>query len=193
MINHLANRVASVFVSYGECSEENADIYAYALEAIFASLINFSLCIFISLLFGKLPEGLIFITVFAVFRRILGGYHAKSHSSCILTFSIFVLLTMILLSLFDTGFFITITLLFIAVSGILIIKIINRLNKSLLSIKKINKLDGIIIACICSLNIFVSVYGTNQIGFTISLSIFVVFVSLLIQLIEDRKEVTNHE
>jgi len=137
--------------------------------------------------FGKLPEGLIFITVFAVFRRILGGYHAKSHSSCILTFSIFVLLTMILLFLFDAGVFITITLLFIAVSGILIIRTINRLNKGLISIKKINKLDVIIITCICSLNIFASVYGTNQIGFTVSLSIFTVFVSLLIQSIEDRK------
>jgi len=101
MINQLANRVASVFVSYGESSEENAEIYAYALEAIIAFVTNFIICIIISLLFGRLFEGVVFILGFAVLRRVTGGYHAKSHAVCVLTFSCIVTAAMIILTVFS--------------------------------------------------------------------------------------------
>ena len=33
MIHNLSNRLAALFVAYGESSEENADIYTYACDA----------------------------------------------------------------------------------------------------------------------------------------------------------------
>ncbi|MDR2569450.1 MAG: accessory gene regulator B family protein [Oscillospiraceae bacterium] len=97
MINHLANRVAFLFVIYGESSEENADIYSYALEAIIAFITNFIVCIIISLFFNRLAEGIVFMLGFAVIRRVTGGYHAKSHKSCILSFACVVIIAMMIL------------------------------------------------------------------------------------------------
>jgi len=84
MIHNSANYIASVFVRYGESSEENADIYAYAIEAVLAVLFNVIICLIISVLFGRVPEGIIFISAFALLRRFTGGYHANSHTKCIL-------------------------------------------------------------------------------------------------------------
>jgi len=40
MVHRLAGRMASVFLLYGESSEEDLDIYAYVCEAVLATLIN---------------------------------------------------------------------------------------------------------------------------------------------------------
>ena len=88
MIHKLAAGMASIFVSYGESSEENMDIYTYACEAIIATLFNVLVCMVIGVAFGRLSESITFMVVFVSLRRYVGGYHAKTHFRCILTFSI---------------------------------------------------------------------------------------------------------
>jgi len=101
MINYLANRVASVFVQYGESADENKDIYAYALEAIIAFLVSSAVCILISFMFGRVLEGVVFMFGYAVLRRVAGGYHANTHKICILTFTSIVIASMILIELYS--------------------------------------------------------------------------------------------
>ena len=87
MIHTLSTRISKIFVYYGESTEEDADIYAYAVEAVLATLINVAICLFIAAVFGTLSSGIIFILTFASLRRLVGGYHASSHLKCILIFA----------------------------------------------------------------------------------------------------------
>lgn len=102
MITNLAEGMASVFVSYGESSEENADIYAYACEAIIFTLVNVFICLLVALVFGRVVEGLVFITSFALLRRYTGGHHAKTHLRCILTFNTILIFSLLILALFSS-------------------------------------------------------------------------------------------
>lgn len=88
MIHKLAAWMASIFVSYGVSTEENSDIYAYACEAIIFTITSILIGLVVSLLFGRVIEGLVFILVFVLIRRYTGGHHAKTHFGCILTFNI---------------------------------------------------------------------------------------------------------
>jgi len=98
MIHAIATWIASVFVLYGESSEEDADIYAYGLEAVIAALFNIVISLFISFLFRGVVEGIIFVLVFALLRRFTGGYHADTHYKCVLTFCALLTFAMLITS-----------------------------------------------------------------------------------------------
>jgi len=66
MIHWLASRIASVFVRYGESSEDDADIYTYAMEAVIAAMFNIVICLSIAFAFGRIWEGVIFVSSFAL-------------------------------------------------------------------------------------------------------------------------------
>lgn len=112
MIHNLAKRMASVFVLYGESSEEDADIYTYACEAVLAVLANIIICLIIAFIFGRVTEGIIFIFAFILLRRYAGGHHAKTHFNCILTFGVIFTCAMMLVPMIRQlpfGNFITLT------------------------------------------------------------------------------------
>ena len=175
MIHSLANRVASVFVAHGECSEENADIYAYAAEAVIAFLVNLLICLLIALAFGRVREGLAFIFGFALLRWQTGGYHASTHLKCILTFSCIVVCAMAILTVsawLEVNGFITIVISTFAVIGVFAIKTI---DTSLREMKKHN--IGIIFGFwLFSIIAFYTLNG--QIGLSLALSMFFVFGSM---------------
>ena len=99
MIHKLAAGMASIFVSYGESSEENMDIYTYACEAMIATLFNVLVCMIIGVAFGRLSESITFMVVFASLRRYVGGYHTKTHFRCILAFSIMLVGSLVAITL----------------------------------------------------------------------------------------------
>ena len=73
MIHGLAKGMASVFIFYGESSEEDADIYTYVCEAVIAILFNIVVCLIIASFFWRITEGIIFVAGFALLRRYAGG------------------------------------------------------------------------------------------------------------------------
>jgi len=170
--------MASVFVSYGESSEENADIYAYACEAVIAFLANLSLSLVIALMFGRVREGLIFVLVFVWLRRYTGGYHAKTHFSCILAFSCIFAGTMALLSLatwLEISGHLTLWFASLALIGIILFSVAEQKLQYLGMKKK----KGIGLASVIFLFCFIDFYILNsQIGFALSLSMFSVFGSM---------------
>jgi len=183
MIHSLANRVASVFVAYGESSEENADIYAYAAEAIIAFLVNLAICLMIAFVFGRLLEGLVFILGFAVLRRHTGGYHANTHLKCILTFNCIVLCTMAILTVSVWGGFsglMSIVIATLSVTGIFAAKVIERVlkisNETItrkLSKSGVGVVVGFWLFCVVAFYI-----NNSQIGLVLALSMFFVFGSV---------------
>ena len=191
MIHKLAYKIAYIFVRHGESTENNVDIYAYAVEAVIALLLNFLICIVISLLFGRVIEGIIFITIFAVFRRFTGGYHANSHLACVLTFSIILMCAMMITSFISEisiSFFITSAIAIIAWLGIFTLAPIDDKNRHYEGerraiLKKKSIAVSTLLLIICTVVGFsLSIY----IALIIALAMFSVFGSMVYALVRNR-------
>jgi accessory gene regulator B len=99
MFHSLANRIASIFVLYGESSEDDRDIYVYACETLLSTMSNVALGVLVVALFGRLVDGIVFMAGFALLRRHTGGHHARTHLNCVLAFTLVLICGMIVLSL----------------------------------------------------------------------------------------------
>lgn len=120
MIHTLAKRMASVFVSCGIAESEDMDIYTYACELILSTAINLIICIFISVMFGRLLEGILFIVCFAGLRHFAGGHHAKHHWGCILTFSIILTVSLAIVSILPMTLYASVCITISLISGFVI-------------------------------------------------------------------------
>jgi accessory gene regulator B len=63
-------------------TEDDKSIYRYGLQILYSYIINVTVILTISALFGKFYETAIMIFVFAVFQVFNGGYHAKTKIKC---------------------------------------------------------------------------------------------------------------
>lgn len=86
MIQQLANNITESLVKKAVVTEENKEIYVFGFEAIIATVINFVIILVLGASFGLLLEAVIYLLAFSILRVYCGGYHAKTHLSCILTF-----------------------------------------------------------------------------------------------------------
>jgi len=184
MIHNLANRMASIFVLYGECSEEDADIYAYACEAIISTIVNIIAALVIALLMGKVIEATIFTLVFTTLRRYTGGHHAKTHFKCVLTYIVILTCTLMLLSLETMAQATNIIFLVIATVstvGIFIIAPIGHDNKPLDdTVREVAKKKGRYLSAVLWMVCIADFYIIrNGISFAISLSMLSVLGSLI--------------
>ena len=183
MIHSLATRMASVFVLYGESSEEDADIYAYACGAVLSLLANILVCLVIAFLFGRVIEGMVFIACFALLRRHAGGHHANTHLNCILAFSAILISVMVLLtfaSWFQVSGIVAVVIAGIALVGIIFLAPVEHKNKvSGVEFHKSQKRKSgwlaLMLYVICILNLYIISSGF---GFVISLAMFFVFGSM---------------
>lgn len=66
--------------------KDNEEICSYGLEIFFSTIISVCMVLFISIICAKPLEGIIYLIFYCSLRTYAGGYHAKSHKSCILTF-----------------------------------------------------------------------------------------------------------
>lgn len=83
---------------------DDREIYIYGFLAVFSTVINFFLILFIGIFAGLFFETLIFLLGFALLRCYCGGYHAKTQLGCILSFTAIYGSSMVLYS-FITGEF----------------------------------------------------------------------------------------
>lgn len=200
MIHSLAGRMASFYVARGECSEKNADIFAYACEAIISTGINFLLALTVSIAFGRPIEGMLFTLIFVVLRKYTGGHHADSHLKCILTFNILLAFALSFLyahTIFSIGDFYTLLIVSISLVGIFMLAPMSHKNKPLSgAVRASAKIKGrifvVILLLFCILDVFMI---RSDFGFIVSLSVFSVFGSLAYAKIDDfgRKGGKRHE
>jgi len=185
MIHSLATRMASVFVFFGESTEEDTDIYTYACEAIISTFISMVVALSIALLLNRVVEGIVFTLVFVLLRRYTGGHHAKTHAMCILTYGIILACSLLSLSIESTAQALNIAIMIIAtvsLVGIFVLAPVGNENKPIgeelrLSSKRKSRLIASTFYVICLLATAYIIEGS--VGFIISLSLFSVFASLL--------------
>lgn len=85
MISKLAKNMAHFFVLQNITEESKEAIYAYGMELMIADVLNTLIVLLIALISHTLPAVIIFVAVFMVLRRFVGGYHANTHLSCMTT------------------------------------------------------------------------------------------------------------
>jgi accessory gene regulator B len=91
MISKLAKSIAHFFVVQNISEESKEVIYAYGMELLISDLLNSLIVLLIALISHTLPAVIAFIAVFMGLRQFVGGYHANSHLSCMLTLVIVML------------------------------------------------------------------------------------------------------
>lgn len=132
MITALANRIVDFIYANTELSEEQREIYIYGYEIIISSAVTFILLVMTGLIFGRLPESIIFFLVFYILRQKTGGYHAETYLKCNLIFEINIILVM-LLTLIDFSLSVLIAVNIAAyvlcIAAILILAPIENINK----------------------------------------------------------------
>lgn len=86
MINRLARKAATFFCEAGVYNKEEKNIYTYGFELLISSTINIFLISIISSLIDEtigVNAVLPFCLAFIPLRITAGGFHARSHISCI--------------------------------------------------------------------------------------------------------------
>lgn len=188
LIHTLANRIASIFVLYGESTEEDRDIYVYAYEILLSNILSLGLGLIIAIIFGRVMEGIVFMASFIVLRRCTGGYHANTHFKCILTFAVVLICTMLILS---TAYNMQAESILLIVAGIASVVIcllapVEHANKPITEdLRKAQKVKSrwitLALLVLCFVDFFVLSLG---IGTSLSLSIFFVCIGMVYAVIQ---------
>lgn len=84
MIEKIAIRLSNAWGENSIVSKEDVECYRYGLELLISTMINFTLTVVVSLIFGRPYSFLPFTVVYVPMRLYAGGYHAKNHFRCIL-------------------------------------------------------------------------------------------------------------
>lgn len=88
MISKVALKIAEYYSEMQKYSREEIAIYKYGYELLISTFINFLCILIVSFLFHSIIGGILFCSAFIPLRTTAGGYHAKHHWSCILTFTL---------------------------------------------------------------------------------------------------------
>lgn len=96
-MNRWVSEVLRKLTEKGDISEDENELYEYAIMCLFSICAPFVIAFLIGLLMGKVIESVIFIIPFVLIRKFAGGYHAKNALLCMIE-SIIVLYVFIYLS-----------------------------------------------------------------------------------------------
>lgn len=92
MISKLAKSIAHFFVVQNITEESKEVIYAYGMELLLSDMLNTLIVLLIALISHTLPSVIVFVAVFMGLRKLVGGYHANSHLSCMFTLIVVMLI-----------------------------------------------------------------------------------------------------
>lgn len=87
MFQHMAQKMASSMVQAQETESSNIPIYVYGFELLLSSLAGVLALMIVSVACGMPFSWIPYLIGFVPLRLSGGGYHAKTHRSCILIFS----------------------------------------------------------------------------------------------------------
>ena len=97
MLHKISTRITSFFIDRHSISSDDREIYEYSFEILISTLMNLLCLIIIGFSTQRYIESIVFIFVFMSMREFGGGYHAKTHTGCVLTillcFGVFIGLT----------------------------------------------------------------------------------------------------
>ena len=88
MEHRLAQKLSNYFMDKSIISQDEYEIYVYGSELLISFTISTALISLLGLVFNRLVETLIFLTVFIVLRRYTGGYYIAYQPFCVQFFNV---------------------------------------------------------------------------------------------------------
>lgn len=165
MFEKLSNQIANMLVKNRIIQKNEFEIYRYGFEMLIYFIINISIILFISIIFNKTIQTIIFLICYCTLRQFTGGYHARNYTECTLTFVLMYLSTIFISNNIDIDKFNYIPVLIIIVSLMIINTIapLDNRNKPITKIekkyyKKITQIIVLVISTILILSIVFNIY-----------------------------------
>ena len=84
MIDRFADWFAGVLLEKGVITEDELEVQVYGIQTILSNLLSYGVVLAVSWAFGVLPLSAVFLAVYTVLRKTVGGWHAKTPFSCAL-------------------------------------------------------------------------------------------------------------
>lgn len=84
MLEKASERLTNHLISSGVIKSEDYEIYQFGIEHTMLKLIHLMSYVALGLIFGKIPELIIFLIAFIPLREYSGGFHAKTPLRCYL-------------------------------------------------------------------------------------------------------------
>lgn len=85
MISIVAEKIYN-YLDQNKCINKEKDIYIYGLKLFVSTCIGTGILLFIGLISNHFIEAIIFEIIISSSRSIMGGYHAKTHTTCIISY-----------------------------------------------------------------------------------------------------------
>lgn len=185
MLNLISKRISTFLLSHCLINESNKNVFTYCFELLLSLVLNITTCILLILFTRQYVTGIIFLIVFKAIRQCIGGYHAKTHFRCWLTFVVIFGIFLYSISRIDAIYFFPIYLLTIMIVvpiNLTIGPVINE-NKTM-TIDEKNKLrkklkNITIFWCILASALFSNNY-TEKLSLSILLALLTTTLSALI-------------
>lgn len=91
MIHRFADAVANWLVRSGAVSEQDKDLYSYAVFNVVFSSVPLWIAMSAGLLMDMLSKSILFILPFVMIRKFSGGFHLKSQNKCFIISTLIIL------------------------------------------------------------------------------------------------------
>ncbi len=85
MYKKLSQQLTISFISHGILSKEDKEIYEYGFEVLISTFVSLISIFIIAIIVQRCFLSLLFVLGFIIARMCCGGYHAKHHTTCLLT------------------------------------------------------------------------------------------------------------
>lgn len=101
-------------------TNSDSEIIAFGLEILFSTIINVTLILAVAFSFGFGLEMIVYLSSFGILRTSAGGYHAKNHLLCFLTYLLLSVIGITAVSLIPENTYVIVIAVLFFVSMILI-------------------------------------------------------------------------
>ena len=141
-------------------NEDDIEVISYALECILNTTITTALILLFGIITHNLILSVIWIFLFSIMRKYIGGYHASSHLKCIISSVFICILTVILSTYIHFNLYIGTIIVFLCLLFAAKYAPICSLRNNTLNNTEINSQKRILIVLICLVYVIFIILNT---------------------------------
>jgi len=188
MLNKTAASLANRLMLHGVITNDVLDIYIYGFELLLSFLFSTTLMVISGFLINKIPETIVFLTVFILLRSFTGGYHADTYAKCSISTLLIYGMVMLFSTYVKVGMIFYITLMIVGLIVIYDKAPVENPNKELTDQekKKHRRTSLMLFSFFCLVGICTNVY-INTIGATVWAALVVDLVLIFVKTKYERR------
>ena len=185
MYKFVSKKIVKILIQEKKVDNKDRDMYEYCFELLVSTIVSILSILILSLFLGEFLSSSIFLGSFILTRLCSGGYHAKSHLTCLFTTMLnysFFLIALLTLSKININF-INISNVFSLVLLALFSPAENEYNPLSKTEKKKHKRNSVFVATIiCTISFLVNFSCPNMFKFVCGASIGLLSAALSMML-----------